>query len=93
MQHAHILARHDVNQLARLDVPDFDEAGLEGQDVGVAKGEGMWGAFPLDLPVGPCAPAVTVDEEAKVGVVEEKLAVETLDVDGTNVFLAGDEIE
>lgn len=82
-----------MDQLARLDMPDLDEAGLKGQDVGVAEREGMWSAFPLDLPIGPCAPAVAVDEEAKVGVVEEKFAIETLDVDGTNVFLARDKIE
>ena len=93
MQHPDILSRHDMDQLARLDVADLDEARLEGQDVGVAQGEGLGSAFPLDLPVRPCAPPVAIDEKAEIGVVEEEFAVETLDVNGTNVLFPGDKIK
>lgn len=93
MQHPDILSSHNVDQLARLDVTYFDKARLERQNIWVAEGEGLGCAFPLDLPVGSCSPAVAVDEKAEIGVVEEELAVETFDVDGPNVFLAGDEIK
>lgn len=93
MQHPDILSSHDMDQLARLDVSYLYEARLEREDVGVAEGEGLGSTFPLYLPVRSCAPAIAIDEEAEVGVVEEEFAVETLDVDGTNVFFASDEIK
>jgi hypothetical protein len=47
----------------------------------------------LDLPVRAGSPAIAVDEEAEVGVVEKKFAVQALDVDGFDVFLSGDEVQ
>jgi hypothetical protein len=93
MQHPDILSCHDMDQLARLDVTDLYEARLERQDVGVAEGEGLGSAFPLYLPIRSCAPTVAIDEKAKIGVVEEEFAVQTLDVNGTNVLFAGHEIK
>jgi hypothetical protein len=93
MQHPDILSCHDMDQLARLDVTDLYETRLERQDVGVAEGEGLGSAFPLYLPVRSCAPPVAIDEEAEIGVVEEEFAVQTLDMDGTNVLFAGHEIK
>lgn len=75
-----------MDQLARLDVTDLDEARLERQDVGVAQGKSLGSAFPLDLPVGSCTPAIAIHEEAEIGVVEEEFAVKTLDVDGPDVL-------
>lgn len=52
----------------------------------------MWLAFPIDAPVRPSSPAVPVNEEGEVGIMEEELAIESFDRDGDYVF-AGDEIE
>jgi hypothetical protein len=82
-----------VDQLARLDVTDLDETWLERQYVGVAEGKSLWGAFPLDLPVGSCAPAVAVDEEAEIGVVKQEFSVEALDMYGPDIFFAGNKIK
>ncbi len=93
MQHPDIFSSHDMDKLARLDMSDFYEARLERQNVGVAKGEGLRSTFPLYLPVRSCPPAIAIHEKAEVGIVQEELSVETLNMDGTNVFFASDEIE
>ena len=66
MQHPDILAGHDVNQFARLDMPNLDEEWLKCEDVWIVECECLWCAFPLDLPILPCPPAIPIDEEAKV---------------------------
>ena len=93
MQHANVLPRHDVNQFARLDVPDFDKVGLESKDVRVGEGKRGGIALPGDLPVRTSAPAIAIDKEGKVAVVQQEFAVHPLDVDWLDVFLAGDEIQ
>jgi hypothetical protein len=35
MQHPNVLSSHDVYQLTRLNVPDFDEIWLKGKDIRV----------------------------------------------------------
>ena len=55
---------------ARIDVTDLDEAGLEGEDEGIRQRKRLRLALPVDPPVRARAPAVAVDEEAKVRVVE-----------------------
>jgi hypothetical protein len=93
MQHPHILPSHDMNQFARLNVPDLDEARLEGENIGIMQCKALGSAFPLNLPIGSCPPPVTVDKETKVRVIQEELAIQPLDVDGLDVLLAGDEVE
>lgn len=93
MQHPKILGRDDVGERAGLDVADLDEAGLEGEDVRVRERERVRLPLPVDLPVRARAPAVPVHEEGEVGVVEQEVAVEALDVDGLDVLAARDEVE
>ena len=52
----------------------------------------MWFAFPVDAPVWPSSPAVPVDKEGEVSVVEEELAIKPFDRDWDDVF-AGDKVE
>lgn len=46
MQHANVLRRHDVDQLARLDVSDFYEVRFKSKDIRVRECEGIGIAFP-----------------------------------------------
>ena len=93
MQHPHILPRHDVDQLAGLDVPNFNKARLEGQNIRVMQRKSLRCALPLDFPVGPRPPTVPVDEETEIGIVEQELAVQPLDMDRLDVFFPRYEIE
>lgn len=76
MKHPNILARQNMDQLARLDMADLDEVRLERQNVRVRQRKRVGRAFPRDLPVGSRAPSVAVDEEREVAVVEKELAVD-----------------
>lgn len=92
MKHPDVLGRYNMHSL-RLDIPDLDKVWLERQDPGIGEREALWQALPVDPPVRSCAPAIAVDEERELRVVEQELAVETLDVDGANVLLPRDEVE
>ena len=63
VQHPQILPSHDVDQLARLDVSNLNEIGLESQNIGVIKSKCLWRSLPLDLPILSGSPAVAVDKE------------------------------
>ena len=93
MQHPNIPPRHHMNQLARLNVSYLDEVGLKGQDVRVVERECLRCSLPLNLPVLSSSPAVAVDEEGEVGVVEQELAVQALDVDWLDVLFSCDEVK
>lgn len=92
VKHPDVLPRHDVNQFAGFNVSDLDEAGLEREDVWVIQCKRLWCAFPGDFPIRPSPPAVSVDKETKVGVIEQELAIQPLDVDGLDVFFPRDKI-
>lgn len=77
----------------RLNIPNLDKVGLKRQDPGIRQGKALRQALPLDAPVGARAPAVAVDKERELAVVEQELAVEALDVDRSHVLLARDEVE
>lgn len=93
VQHTDVFPGHDVDQFARLNVPDFYKVRLERQYVWVRQRERVRIAFPGDLPVRTRTPAVAVDEERKVAVVEEELAVHTLDVNRFHILFACNEVE
>ena len=86
MQHSNISTRHDIYQLTRLNMPDLNEVWLKCQDIRIAERKSRRVAFPSDLPVLTCSPAVPIDEEREVRVIEQELAVQTLDVDRLDVF-------
>ena len=93
MKHTDILARNYVNQFARFDVPDFNESRLKCKHVGIIEGKRLRRTLPLNLPVGSCPPAVAIHEEAKVGIVEQKLAVQPFNVNRLHVLSASDKVE
>ena len=93
MQHSNVLRGQNMHQHARLHVPYLYKARLESEDIRVEDGEGLRVAFPIDHPVAACSPAVTVDEEAVVGVAEQELCSDALDVDGLDALLALDKVE
>ena len=82
-----------MSQSTGFDVAHLDETRFKGQDVGIRQGETLWLTFPIDLPVRSGSPTVAIDEEGEVGIVEQKLAVQPLDVDRLEVLLACDEIQ
>jgi hypothetical protein len=82
-----------MNQFARLDMPNFNETGLERQDVRVIQRESLRCSFPSNLPIRSGTPSVAINEETKVRVVEEELAVEPLNVDGFDIFFARNKVE
>ena len=93
MQHANILRRQNMHTSARLDMANLDEARLERQNIRVRQGERLRLSLPGDPPIGPCAPAVAVDEEGEIGVIEQELAVQTLDMDGFGLLLARNKVQ
>lgn len=93
MQEPDILPRHDMNQFARLDVPDLDKARLKRQDIWIIQRKVLRCALPLDLPVRPCTPAVAINKEAEVRVVEQEFPIQTFYVDWLHTLLARDEVE
>lgn len=93
MQHADVLPGHDVDQLARFNVPDFHKVRLKGKNVRVRECKCVGVALPQDLPIRTRAPAVAVDEERKVAVVEEELAVHPLNMNWLHILFAGNEVE
>jgi hypothetical protein len=60
-----IVARYDLGQAAGLDVSDFNEAGVEEEDVGSVKGDFDGCAFPLDGYKRAAGFSVFVDEETE----------------------------
>ena len=70
MQKPDVFPSHNMNQFARLDVPDLDKARLKRQDVWVIQRKALRCTLPLDLPVWPCTPAIAVDKETEVGVIK-----------------------
>lgn len=93
MQHAHILPSHDMNQLTRLNMTNLNETRLKCQDIRVVQRKRLRCPFPGDLPIRSSAPAISIDEEAEVRVVEQELPVETFYVYGLDILLARDKVE
>lgn len=75
MEEANVLSSDNVNQPASFHVPYFDEAGLKGEEVRVRESEGGWLPFPCDLPVGSCAPSISVNEEGEIRIIQQELAI------------------
>ena len=93
MQHPHILPRHDMNQLARLNMPYLDKVRFESKNIRIIQSKCLRCSFPLDLPILPCSPAIPIDKEAEVGIVEKEFAVQSLDVDGLDVLFSCHKVE
>src|SRR5580698_3494481 len=94
MQHSYILSHNYTNRLARFHVSNLDKARFERENVRVIKRKGLRRSFPLDPPIRSCQPAIPVHEETEVGVAEKKFSVETLHVNGFDLFfLAGHEVK
>lgn len=93
MEHPNILSGHDVNQLARFHVSDLYEAWLEGQYVRVRECKSLWLSLPRDLPIRPRPPSIAIAKEGEIAVVQQKFAVQPLDVYGLDILLASYEIE
>jgi hypothetical protein len=93
MQKPDVLPSHDMNQFARLDVSDLDEAWLKRQDIWVIQRKTLWCTLPLNLPIRPCTPAISVDEETEVGIIEQELPIQTFYVNGLHAFFSRHKIE
>jgi hypothetical protein len=73
-------------------MPELDKVRLKRQNIRIRERKRVRVTLPGDLPVRTRPPAVAVDEEGEVAVVQEELAVHALDVDWLDVFFAGDEV-
>lgn len=93
MEHPNILPRKNMHQSARFDVPYLDEARLEREDVRVRQRKRHRVALPRNLPIRTRPPAVAIDEERKLGIVQEELAIEPFEVDGFDVLLPCDKVQ
>jgi hypothetical protein len=91
MEHADILVWYNVYSV-RIDVSNFNEVGLECQYPRIRESKALWQAFPINSPIRSGPPTIAVDEERKLGVVQEELAVEAFDMDWPNIFLSSDEV-
>src|SRR5690242_5390129 len=74
-------------------MPDLDEAWLESKNIRIIQGEALRRALPLYFPILSCAPAVPVDEERKIRIIEQELAIQPLNMYGLDVFLASDKVQ
>lgn len=93
MKHPYVLAGHDMNQLASFDVSYLNETRLEGKNVGVIQSKCLWSSFPGDLPVLSSSPPIPIDEETEVRIVEQELAVKTLNMNWLDIFFSCDEVK
>jgi hypothetical protein len=72
---------------------NLDKARFERENVRVIERKCLRRSFPPDHPIWSCPPAVPVHEETEVGVVEKKFSMETLDVNGFGVLVAGHKVK
>lgn len=79
MQHANVLRRNDVLQSCGFQQPYLDEVGLECQKIWMGQSEALRASFPVDEPVLSGSPAVPVDKEREIRVVEKEFAIESFD--------------
>ena len=93
MQHSNVPPGHYVNKLTGLDMSDFDKVRLKSKDIRIRKRKSVRISFPGDPPVWTCTPSIPVDKEGEVTIVEKELAVHSLDMDGLNIFFAGDKVK
>jgi len=70
MKHSDILSSQDVNQSTCLNVAYLDKAWLERENVWIRQRKRLRLPFPYNLPIRSGAPAISVDEEGKVRVIE-----------------------
>lgn len=75
-----------MDQFTRLDMPNLDEARLECEDIRIVQRKGLWCSFPRDFPVLSCTPAIAVDKETEIRVIEKEFTIQSLDMDRFDVF-------
>ena len=78
---------------ARLHMSNLNEARFKSQDIGVRQRERLRLSLPGDAPIGSGAPPVPIDEEGEIGVIEQELAVQALDMDRFRLLLARHEVQ
>lgn len=92
VKHTNVLMRNNMHCIS-VDVPDLNEVRFEGQDPWVRKCEALRLPFPIDPPVWSRSPTIAVNKERKLGIIEKKFAVETLDMYWPDIFFTCDEIQ
>jgi len=84
--------RHDMYGIS-IDIPYLDEVRLECQYPRIRKCETLWLTFPINSPIWSCPPSISIDKEREFGIVEEELAIETFDMNRSNILFAGDKVK
>ena len=92
VEHAYILVWNNVYSVI-INVAQLNEVRFECKDPWVAKSKALWCAFPVNPPFRSGSPTVSVNKEREFRVIEQKFAVEALNMDRFNAFLASDKIE
>jgi hypothetical protein len=82
-----------MNELCALNMTDLKEALFKSKNVRVRESKVSRISFPGDLPIRSCPPTIPVHKEGEIRVVEEELAVESLDVDRSNGLFPLDEVK
>lgn len=80
-------------QLTGFKVSNFNEARFKSKDVWIREGECCRVAFPSNSPVWSSSPSITVNEEGEIGIIEQELSVEPLNMDRFDVFFSCHEIQ
>lgn len=93
MKHSNIPPSHDVNQLTRFNVPNLHEVRLKGKYVWVREGKCVGVTFPADLPIWTSPPTVTVDKEREITIVKKKFPVQSLNMNGLDVFPSSNKVK
>ncbi len=92
VQHADVLRRDDMHQLAGLQLAYLDEVWLKRKEVRMREGKGLRPTFPIYNPVRSRPPAISIHKEGEVSVVEKEFAIEPFDRNGDDIF-ASDKIK
>jgi len=74
-------------------MPDLYKARLKCKDIWIRESKGGRIALPGDPPIRAHMPTITVDKERKIAVIEEKLSVQSFNMDWLCVLLSRNKIE
>lgn len=93
MQHPNIPPGNNRDQSPRLTIPNLNKTWLKRQDIRITQRKRRRLPFPRNLPIRSRSPPIAIHVKRVVAVVEQELAVETVDCYGLDVFLLHVQVE
>src|SRR5437016_6201701 len=92
MQHADVFCRHNMHRIS-FNVPNFNEIWFKCQNPWVRQSKILRQSLPVDPPIRPCPPAVSVDEKGEFTIIEQELSVQPLDMYWSNIFFPCNKVQ